>query len=157
MSSTWSHSASTATCLKCIVRWLFYGFMIYYTSDLPAIFSLKWVKKKKGYRMLWSCMHLQAADKIACIYVMFERLVQDRKYLMLGQCSKCLLFYHNWGSSIKTLQVSALPTKVFSGIVDIHHPPLNTGIYQASTVTIILKKYWKTILPIFTVLTTVVL
>lgn len=26
--------------------------------------------------MLWSCMHLQAADKIACIYVMFECLVQ---------------------------------------------------------------------------------
>lgn len=73
--------------------------------------------------MLWSCMHLQGADIIACFSVMFESLVWDCKYFMLGQYSKCLLFYHNWSSFIKTLQVSGLPTKVSSGIVDIPHPP----------------------------------
>jgi len=45
--------------------------------------------------MLWSCMHLQAADIIACISVVFESLVWECKYFMAGQCSKCLLFYHN--------------------------------------------------------------
>lgn len=69
--------------------------------------------------MLWSRVHLKAKDITACVSAVFEN--QSRTSWCGSVQNVCCLTIR--GSFTKALQVSAQPTKLFSGTVDIGQPP----------------------------------